>query len=682
MKKLKKNYTIMNFLNKKKIFSALFFLFFLIILLSLIDMIAIEPKYVNQPTITFKVNNVRNPQLKKVVRFVDNLYGKIYFHISDEQKNKFKVDKNKYENLPNKINIKGISSNYTQSKNLSKNNSNEWHRSHGNHSSNRFSNLKNINLTNIGDLELAWSYKFKHKGGIQANPIVADGIIYMPSTTKSIIAINAIDGKKIWEHQTIAKPALRGLIYKNDKNPKIFFCDGKNLISLFAKTGKKVVDFGDSGKIDLKKMCKITPVIIKNKIIIATVEPAIEVYNINTGELIWKYYLKEKISSRHGGKRYDYSGGNPWGGISADLERELVFLTTGNPGSYLQGVSRPGKNRFANSVIAFDIKNKKLLWDFQEVEHDIWNADLPAPPILTQILYDSKNIDVVVAVTKLGNTLLLDRLTGKPIFSFDKFKAPLSSIPGEMTAAYQPKIELPEPFAKQFFSIEDITNISKESRNYIYNKIRDMDFGFFKPNSIDNKNITFNWMGGAEWMGASIDNNSGIMFVTANNIPHQTWLTENKKNKYRYYDYKSNFEVLRDQNGYPGSKPPWGSLTSLNLNSGKIIWQVPFGEYSELKKLGVPKTGTMNMGGATATAGNLVFATGTMDKKVRAFNSINGNEVWSYDLPFIGSGPPTIFSINNEQYILIVATGSLSINRSFPGDYEFGNFLYSFKLKK
>jgi len=145
----------MNFLNKKKIFSAVFFLFFLIILLSLIDMIAIEPKYVNQPTITFKVNNVRNPQLKKVVRFVDNLYGKIYFHISDEQKNKFKVDKNKYENLPNKINIKGISSNYTQSKNLSKNNSNEWHRSHGNHSSNRFSNLKNINLTNIGDLELA-----------------------------------------------------------------------------------------------------------------------------------------------------------------------------------------------------------------------------------------------------------------------------------------------------------------------------------------------------------------------------------------------------------------------------------------------------------------------------------------------------------------------------------------------
>ena len=81
----------MNFSNKKKFLLTIFFLFFLIILFSLIDMIAIESKYVNQSTITFKVNNVRNPQIKKVVRFVDSLYGKIYFYMSTEQKNKFKV---------------------------------------------------------------------------------------------------------------------------------------------------------------------------------------------------------------------------------------------------------------------------------------------------------------------------------------------------------------------------------------------------------------------------------------------------------------------------------------------------------------------------------------------------------------------------------------------------------------
>ena len=87
------------------------------------------------------------------------------------------------------------------------------------------------------------------------------------------------------------------------------------------------------------------------------------------------------------------------------------------------------------------------------------------------------------------------------------------------------------------------------------------------------------------------------------------------------------------------------------------------------------------MGGATATSGNLVFATGTTDKKIRAFNSNDGTEVWSYNLPFIGSGPPTTFLNDNEQYLLVVATGSISANRSFPNEYKLGNYLYSFKLK-
>jgi quinoprotein glucose dehydrogenase len=670
----------MLFFKKNKFLKILLICTSIITLFSLIEMISIESKYINQPTITFKVNNIRNPQVKKLVRFLDNTYASIYFKVSAKQKFFFLVDKDLHDRLPNKVHIEGITSNYTNSNKLSKNNSNEWHRSHGNHSSNRFSNLRNININNIENLDLAWSYKFDVSGGIQANPIFAEGLIFMPSTEKSIVAINATTGKKKWEHQTTSNPAYRGLIYNKEKESKLYFCDGKFIVAIYAHNGKNVDSFGRAGKTKLKSVCKITPAIIKDQLIIATVEPALEVYNIKSGKLIWKYFLKEKAPARHGGKRYDYQGGNPWGGISADVERELVFITTGNPSLYFQGVNRPGKNRFSNSVIAFDIKNKKLLWDFQEIEHDIWNADLPAPPILTSITRNLNKIDVVVAVSKLGNTLLLDRTSGKPIFGFDKFKAPLSTIPGEITSSHQPKIKLPEPFAKQFFSMEDISDISEESKNYIYNKIKHMEFGFFKPNSINNKNVAFNVLGGAEWMGASVDNNSGIMFVTANNLAYLTWLTKNKS-KNQYYQYSSHHTILKDQNGYPGSKPPWGTLTSLNLNTGKIIWQVPFGEYYELTKKGIPKTGTLNMGGATATSGNLVFATGTTDKKIRAFNSNDGTEVWSYNLPFIGSGPPTTFLNDNEQYILVVATGSISANRSFPNEYKLGNYLYSFKLK-
>mgnify|MGYP001310225716 CR=1 FL=1 len=117
------------------------------------------------------------------------------------------------------------------------------------------------------------------------------------------------------------------------------------------------------------------------------------------------------------------------------------------------------------------------------------------------------------------------------------------------------------------------------------------------------------------------------------------------------------------------------------LNLGKIIWQVPFGEYEELTRNGVPITGTENYGGATGTAGNLIFATGTIDKKIRAFNSINGKEVWSYKLPFSGSGPPSIYSIDDEQYVIVASTGSHSLNIGYPNLIKFGNWLYCFKLK-
>ena len=189
--------------------------------------------------------------------------------------------------------------------------------------------------------------------------------------------------------------------------------------------------------------------------------------------------MKKLKKNRNGGKRYDYSGGNPWGGFSLDEARGIAYITTGNAGRYFNGVNRPGDNKYANSIIAIDIKNKKKLWDFQEVRHDIWNLDIPAPPILGSINRNNKKVDVVIAVTKLGNTIILDRMNGKPLFDFNLKKAPSSKIPGEKTSFYQPNIKTPEPFAKQVFDMNEITNISKESKDYIFNKIKDYNYGFF-----------------------------------------------------------------------------------------------------------------------------------------------------------------------------------------------------------
>jgi quinoprotein glucose dehydrogenase len=112
-----------------------------------------------------------------------------------------------------------------------------------------------------------------------------------------------------------------------------------------------------------------------------------------------------------------------------------------------------------------------------------------------------------------------------------------------------------------------------------------------------------------------------------------------------------------DAEGYPACKPPWGTLNCVDLNSGKLLWKVPLGEYDELKKQGVPKTGTENFGGAMVTAGGLVFAGGTRDERFRAFDADTGEELWSAKLPWGGYAPPATYEVNGRQFVVISATG-------------------------
>jgi quinoprotein glucose dehydrogenase len=657
------------------------YIFLLFIVFVLYELINVDNKYINKPTVTFDLNNVRNPQIKKITRYLDNKFGQIYFNISKKKQEEFYNNNlTEYENLPSEITISAKKIKFTISDNKNFNNNKTWTRSHGNHSSNKFSNLNKVNRENVNKLKLAWEHNFNSKSSVPGNPIFFDNKVFVSSTNKSLLALDINNGKKIWEHKTEGKAAVRGLMIDNNKDPRIYFCDQFNLISLNPNNGEFNKDFGNNGKINLKHKCHVTPIVVGKEVVIATFEPGIEVYDLDTGKIKWKYYLKEKNNFfRYGGKRYDFSGGNVWGGISADINRKIIYISTGNAGRFYAGVSRPGNNKYSNSIIAIDLKNKKLLWEFQEIEHDIWNYDIASPPILTNINKEGKLIDVVVTPTKYGNTLVLDRLTGESIFDYKNIKVPQSDIDGEKTAFYQKKFLLPEPFSRQFFKEKDISSLFPDTKNFIENKIKGATYGFFIPNSLNKKNIIYK--GGAQWMGASINNKSGIMYLTSNDIPAFIWLEKtNKENT--YYKYKSNFKVIKDQRGYPASKPPWGKLTAINLNSGKIIWSIPFGEYEELTEKGIPITGTINYGGATATAGNLVFATGTIDKKIRAFDSTNGEELWNYKMDYSGSSPPTIIEHNNEQYIIVVATGSNSINDQFPNQHEFGNKVYAFKLEK
>ena len=122
------------------------------------------------------------------------------------------------------------------------------------------------------------------------------------------------------------------------------------------------------------------------------------------------------------------------------------------------------------------------------------------------------------------------------------------------------------------------------------------------------------------------------------------------------YTYNG-YPKLLDHENYPGNKPPWGTLNCIDLNTGKLRWKVPLGEYPELTAQGIPRTGTENFGGAMVTAGGLVFCSGTRDNLIRAFDAKTGEELWSHKLPLHGTAPPATYWVNGRQFVVIAATG-------------------------
>jgi quinoprotein glucose dehydrogenase len=128
-----------------------------------------------------------------------------------------------------------------------------------------------------------------------------------------------------------------------------------------------------------------------------------------------------------------------------------------------------------------------------------------------------------------------------------------------------------------------------------------------------------------------------------------------EKSAFRYVH--NGWTPLVDKDGYPGVKPPWGTLNAIDLNKGEIVWRIPLGEYPELAKKGIKQTGTPNLGGAVVTAGGLLIIGATYDEKLRIFDKTNGKLLWEYKLPAGGYATPATYMYNGKQYIVIAAGG-------------------------
>lgn len=359
-------------------------------------------------------------------------------------------------------------------------------------------------------------------------------------------------------------------------------------------------------------------------------------FDVKTGKRVWSFDVLSQESRSKG-----IGAAGAWSGYVLDEKRGILFASTGSAAPDFDGTNRPGDNLYANCLLALDARTGKKLWHFQAVHHDLWDHDNASRPVLCK----AKSQDAVAVVTKTGFCFVFNRVTGKPIFGVREVPAQPSTIAGESPSPTQPEPILPPALCPTVFTKASITNLSPESHNFISKFIENFDYGKpYLPPSRRGTIVSPGYFGGSPWSGASFDPTSNTLYVNTNNAP-------------AIMASPADYRMLVDQDGYPGVKPPWGTLTAIDLNSGQFKWQKTLGEYKELTKKGIPQTGTLNLGGTLVTAGGLVFVGATCDQTLRAFDAKSGKALLEHQLPASAFAAPTTFEIKGRQYVVISASG-------------------------
>ena len=561
----------------------------------------------------------------------------------------------------------------------------------------RFSPLKQVNRQTVKNLKVAWSY---HTGDaapegstIECTPIAVEGVMYLTTVKCQIVALDAATGREIWKFNPSAGGVNRGVGYWSDGKPNgkrrilSAMTDGR-LFSLDARTGRMDRTFGDGGIVDMRKGVEYdvsrtsygstsAPAIYGDLVMVGMIvsegQPGapgdVRAWNIRTGKEAWRFHTVPR-PGEFGNETWakdswkERSGVNPWSGFTVDEKNGLLLCGTGSAASDFYGADRNGDNLFANCTLALDAKTGKRVWHFQTTHHDVWDHDNPCPPLVVTVKHNGKPTEAVAQPTKTGFIFLFDRKTGKPLFEVKEVAAQPSDIPNEQASQTQPVPTLPPALSPQLFTEDDVTDISPEAHAYVLEKLRGYRYGkTYIPPSEQGSVIAPGFHGGATWSGASFDPTTGLLYINTNNTPYVCSIKPSPKGGYDFQGYN----YFYDAQGYPAIKPPWGVLNAVDLNTGRIAWQVPLGEFAELKARGIPQTGTESFGGCIVTAGGLVFIGGSKDEMFHAFDKSTGKLIWQTHLPAGGYATPMTYMVNGKQFVVIACGGGGKL-RTKTGD--------------
>jgi glucose dehydrogenase len=552
----------------------------------------------------------------------------------------------------------------------------------------RYSTLTQIDARNVSQLKEVWRYDLGGPAAIENQPIVVNGILYGMGTD-TIFALDAATGKIKWETKppNVAGRNPRGETFWTDgKERRLLVARGAVVTSLDADTGKIDAGFGVEGDVNLNdqlrgpasenRVAMTSPVVIYKDIFVTgggvgETTPAspgdIRGWDVRTGDLLWTFhtipYPGEEGYDTWPKDAYLKAGGaNAWAGLTLDAKRGIVFAATGSPADDSYGGERLGNNVYGNSVIALDATSGKKLWHFQVIHHDLWDGDFASAPTLTTIIRNGQPVDVVVATNKSSYIWVFDRVTGESMFPIDEKPVPPSTVPGDVASPTQPIPRLPPPLSRITVTENDLTNRTPEAHAFALEKFKTMISGpQYTPEAYKQETIVApGFSGGVEWGGIMTDPNAHVAFFNAENIVWSSSVVDRRplppgappeREPHSRYAF-GGYHKFYDQEGYPATAPPWGTLTAVDLNTGKFIWRIPFGEYPELVAQGMKDTGSESYGSGVVTAsGLLMIGSSDFDSKFRVYDTKTGKLIWETALPYPGTASPATYMVNGRQYV-------------------------------
>jgi quinohemoprotein ethanol dehydrogenase len=526
----------------------------------------------------------------------------------------------------------------------------------------RFSKLNQINAGNVKDLGLKWTYNLESVRGIEATPLVVDGIMYVSASWSVVHAIDARTGKRIWTYDPGVDREIgykgccdvvnRGVaLYKG----KIFVgaYDGR-LIAIDAVTGKQVWE--KDTVIDHSHSYTITgaPRVVKGKVLIGNggaeygARGYLTAYDTETGEQAWRWFVVpgdpskpfEDESMEKAARTWDPSGkwwvngggGTPWDTMTYDPDLNLVYIGTGNGSPWNRNLRSPagGDNLYLASLVALNADTGKYVWHYQETPGDNWDYTSTQPMILADIKIDGQPRKVILHAPKNGFFFVIDRTNGKFIS------------------------------AKNFVDVNWATGFDADGRPIEVTAARSPDQSF---DSIPGP------FGAHNWHPMSYNPQTGLVYLPAHGVPlnltGEKTLTQNGAAPFKF-GATTGWNVGFTLNAAPPKNLPFGRLIAWDPVKQKEAWHQEY-------------VAPWN-GGTLTTAGNLVFQ-GTADARFIAYNATTGEKLWETPTGTGAVAAASTYLIDGVQYVSIaVGWGGVFGITQHVADKEAPGTVYTFAV--